>query len=78
MRLRWVNKGRVEALVGDRMVVIGGEALLLKEDPDYLIFPRTVTHWDDGTPIDANERADIIERVIEAAAQRGWRFEIEW
>jgi Immunity protein 74 len=77
MRLHWVNKGRVEAFVGDRMVVIGGEALL-ERDPDYVIYAETVTHWDDGAQIDVDERADLIDRVIEAAAQRGWKFEVDW
>jgi hypothetical protein len=77
MRLHWANKGRVEAFVGDRMVVIGGEALL-ERDPDYVIYAATVTHWDDGTQIDVDERADLIDRVIEAAARRGWKFEVDW
>jgi hypothetical protein len=78
MRLQWVNRGRVEAYVDDRMVVVGGEALLGRDDPDYVIFARTVTRWNDGAPIDMDDRADIIDRVIEAAADRGWKFEVEW
>jgi hypothetical protein len=75
--LRWVNRGLVVARFGDKSVQVGGEAMLAR-DPDYVIYASTITTWDDGSPIGGDELADVLDRVVEAASRRGWKFEVEW
>jgi hypothetical protein len=77
LELQWVNRGRVIARFGDRTVTVGGEALL-EHDPDYMIYARYITAWDDGAPLGEDEKARLLEQVVEEAARRGWNFEIEW
>jgi hypothetical protein len=82
--IRWVNRGLVVVSVGKwprkKTLQVGGEVLVGDEpgDPDYLIYARSVTHWQDGTPISDEERAEVLDRLIGEAAKRGWKFEIEW
>jgi uncharacterized protein YeaC (DUF1315 family) len=58
--IRWVNRGLVAVRVGKwprkKTLHVGGEALLA-HDPDYLIYARSITHWEDGTPISDEEKA---------------------
>lgn len=56
---------------------VPGEALLA-HDPDYLIYAQYITHWEDGTPISDEEIAEVLDRLVDEAAKRGWKFEIEW
>jgi len=75
MELTWVSRGWVIASLDGRTFEVGGEALL-DRNPDLIIFPRSVSKWDDGTPIGELERADLLDQVIREAARRGWKFEI--
>jgi hypothetical protein len=75
--IAWVNRGLVIVRVGAGTLHVGGEALL-DRDPDFLIYSRYITHWEDGSPISDEEKTEILDRLIEEAARRGWRFEIEW
>jgi uncharacterized protein YeaC (DUF1315 family) len=79
--IRWVNRGLVVVSVGKwprkKTLHVGGEALLA-HDPDYLIYARSITHWEDGTAISDEEKAEVLDRLIGEAAKRGWKFEIEW
>jgi hypothetical protein len=63
--------------VGNGVLHVGGEALL-EHDPDFLIYAQYITHWEDGAPISDEEKTEVLDRVINEAAKRGWKFEIEW
>ena len=75
--ITWVNRGLVITRVNDRTLQVGGE-WLLEHDPDFMIYARSVTSWDDGTPITEEERAKILDEVVDVAAEQGWKFEISW
>jgi hypothetical protein len=75
--LRWVNRGRVIARVGDRTITVHGEALLA-HNPDYMIYARYTTAWDDGALLGEDEKARLLDQVVEEAARLGWKFQIEW
>ena len=75
--ITWVNRGLVIARVNDRTLQVRGE-WLLEHNPDFMIYARSVTSWDDGTPISEEERAKILDEVVDVAAERGWKFEISW
>jgi hypothetical protein len=77
LELQWVNRGRVIARVGDRTVTVGGEALF-EPDADYVIYAQYLTAWDDGALLGEDEKARLLDQVVEEAARRGWKFEIEW
>jgi hypothetical protein len=76
VHITWVDRGLVIFELEGRTVRVEGEALL-EHNPDFLVFPRTVKHWEDGTPIDDVERHRILNLLTEEAARRGWRFEVE-
>jgi hypothetical protein len=79
--ITWIDRGTVLASVGKwprkKTLRVSGEALLA-HDPDYLIYAGSITHWEDGTLISDEEKAEVLDRVIVEAAKRGWKFEIEW
>jgi hypothetical protein len=75
--ITWVSRGRVIARANDRTLRVGGE-WLLEHNPDFMIYARTVTCWDDGTAITEEERAKILDEVVDVAAEQGWKFEISW
>jgi hypothetical protein len=77
LELQWVNRGRVIARVGDGTVTVGGEALF-EPDADYVIYAQYLTAWDDGALLGEDEKARLLDQVVEEAARRGWKFEIEW
>jgi hypothetical protein len=77
MELQWVSRGTVIASIGDRSIRLGGE-YLVNHDPDFLIYARTVTTWDDGTPISESDRVALLDEVIDAAALQGWKFDVSW
>jgi hypothetical protein len=77
LELSWVSRGRVIARIGDRLITIAGEALL-EHDPDYLIYARYIKAWDDGTLLTEAEKVRILDDVVEEAASRGWKFDIQW
>ena len=77
MEIEWVGRGLVIARIGDRSVRVGGE-YLVNHDPDFLIYARSVTNWDDGTPISELERAELLDEVVDAASREGWKFAISW
>jgi Immunity protein 74 len=79
--ISWVDRGSVIVSVGRwprrKKLRVAGEYLLAR-DPDFLIYARYITHWEDGTAISDEEQADVLDRVVDEAAKRGWKFEIEW
>ena len=77
MEITWVNRGLIIVRVNNKSMEVGGE-VLLEHDPDFLIFARSVTRWADGTPITEEEKAALLDELVDAAAERGWKFEISW
>jgi hypothetical protein len=67
----------VIARVGDRTITVHGEALLAC-NPDYMIYARHITAWDDGALLGEDEKARLLDQVVEEAARLGWKFQIEW
>jgi hypothetical protein len=66
------------AYIDGRALVIGGEILGDVPDTVYVIYARYVTSWDDGTSLSDEERAELLDEVVDEAARRGWKFEIDW
>lgn len=77
MEINWVGRGLVIAGFGDRTIRVGGE-YLLNHEPDFLIYARSVTCWDDGTVVSEPERDELLDEVVAAASRNGWRFDISW
>ena len=76
MELRWVSRGTVFADINGRTLRVSGEALV-DRNPDFVIYPRYITHWEDGTQLTDREKSEILAAVVAEAAKRGWKFEIE-
>ena len=77
MKIHWVGRGSVIVRIGERSIHVGGE-YLVNHDPDFLIYARTVTRWDDGAVISESERAALLDEVVEVASRQGWKFEVSW
>ena len=72
-----MRRGRVIARGGDRTITLHGKALLAR-NPDYMIYARYITAWDDGALLGEDEKARLLDQVVEEAARLGWKFQIEW
>jgi hypothetical protein len=77
MDLVWENRGLVQAIIGDRKILVGGEALL-EGNPDFLVYAQYLNSWEDGTPLTVEEKATFLDDLVEEARRRGWKFEILW
>lgn len=77
MELTWVNRGLVVVQDEGRIAHVGGEALV-NEDPHFLVYARYLTHWADGTPLEGEAKDRFLGDLVEAAATRGWNFQISW
>ena len=77
VQLRW-DMRTVIAHIDGRAVRIGGEIVGDWPDTGYVIYARYITAWDDGTPLSDEEQAELLDEVVDEAARRGWKFEIEW
>jgi hypothetical protein len=74
--MTWVNPGLVIVKIDDRTLHVGGEATI--EGPvHFMIYARYLTHWEDGTPIGDDEKAVVLDQVLDLALKRGWTFKIE-
>jgi hypothetical protein len=76
LEISWEGRGRIVATIDNRKVVIPGETFL-DHKPDYLIYAKYLTKWEDGTDITIERRREIIAAVVSEAEKRGWRFEVE-
>lgn len=77
MDLIWENRGLVIAVIGDRRILVGGEALL-EGSPDFLVYAQYLKSWEDGTPLAEDEKVRFLDDLLEAARRRGWKFEVCW
>lgn len=77
MELEWSSPHRVIVHTNGKILRLGGEGLF-DGDPDFVIYPSFVTHWEDGVAIGEDERARLLTAVVAEAAERGWKFEIQW
>jgi hypothetical protein len=77
VELIWGDRGHVTVKFDDRPLTIWGE-MLLEHSPDFMIYARAINAWDDGTPLGEDEKADLLDQVVEEAAKLGAKFEIQW
>jgi Immunity protein 74 len=75
VEIEWNHPHRVIVRVDGKALQVGGEGLF-DRNPDFLIYPSSVTHWEDGSAITAGERGRLLEDLVAEAARRGWKFEI--
>jgi hypothetical protein len=74
--LTW-DKRTVIAHVNGRTLRVGGEPMGDWPDTSYAIYTRSITAWDDGTPLNDEEQAELLDQIVNEATRRGWKFEIE-
>jgi hypothetical protein len=75
MDIEWNHPHRVIMRVNGKTLLVGGEGLF-DRNPDFLIYPSSITHWEDGSAITEDERRRLLEDLVAEAARRGWKFEI--
>jgi hypothetical protein len=51
---------------------------MFSRDLDYLIYAEYIDAWHNGTPLTDEEKAQLLDEVVEEAQRRGWTFQIEW
>ncbi|MBV9446851.1 MAG: hypothetical protein JO345_13295 [Streptosporangiaceae bacterium] len=77
VEIEWEKPGLVIVRVDGRILRVGGEGLF-DRNPDFMIYPSFITHWEDGAPITDEEKAAVLRDLVDEAARRGWKFEIRW
>jgi len=77
VELTW-DMRTVIAHIDGRALRIGGEIVGDWPDTGYVIYARYITARDDGTTLSDEEQAELLDEVVNEAARRGWKFEIEW
>ena len=77
MEFDWRSRGKVTVTDNGRVAEIPGEMMLL-HDPDFLIYAKYLTAWNDGTLLTPEEKESLLEQVVAEAAERGWKFEVEY
>jgi hypothetical protein len=77
VEIGWKTPGLVIVRIDGRALQVGGEGLF-DRDPDFVIYPSFITHWEDGSPIIEEEKTEVLDKLLDEAARRGWKFEIEW
>lgn len=77
MKIEWKSPGLVIVRVNGRILRVGGEGLF-DRDPDFVIYPSFITHWEGGSAITDEEKAAVLDELVDEAAKRGWKFEIQW
>jgi hypothetical protein len=77
VELTW-DMRTVIAHIDGRVLRIGGEIVGDWPDTGYVIHARYITAWDDGTTLSDEEQAELLDEIVDEAARRGWKFEIEW
>lgn len=65
------------ANINGRVIRIGGENFGDWPDITYVIYARYNTAWDDGTTLSDEEQAELLDEVVDEAARRGWKVEID-
>ena len=68
----------VIAHIDGQVLRVGGEIVGDWPDTGYVIYARYITAWDDGRTLSNEEQAELLDEVVDEAALRGWKFEIEW
>lgn len=77
MELSWENRGLIRVKIGERELMLGGEAMI--EGPtDFVIYAQYLKAYSDGTKLTEQEKVDLLDDIVAEAASRGWRFEISW
>jgi hypothetical protein len=77
MEIEWEEPGLVIVRVRGRVLRVGGESLF-DRDPDFAIYPSFIGYWEDGSAISDEEKAAVLDDLVDEAAKRGWKFEIRW
>jgi len=75
-----VTRGHIKLKYKDRIITILGEALLPGYgSPDFVVYSNSITHWDDdpSTPIDHDQKENILELLKKEANERNLSIEIE-
>lgn len=74
--LTW-DKRTAVAHVNGRTLRVGGEPAGDWPDISYTIYARYITAWDDGAPLSDEEQAELLDEIVDEAARRGWKFEVD-
>jgi hypothetical protein len=75
MELDWKSPNNLVAIIDGRALSVVGVALI-EGDVNYLILPRQMTKWHDGTPLSLEERDAIVREVVAVAHAKGWNFQV--
>lgn len=64
--------------IGDRSVIVQGEALLPGYgSPNFVAYRNSPLTWDNGDELTEEEREAVFEDLVRSAAERGMTIEIE-
>ena len=76
IELTWDMRTLIAHIDG-RALRIGGENFGDWPHTSYVIYARYITAWSDGTTLSDEEKAELLDEVVDEAARRGWKVEID-
>ena len=76
VQLRWEGLHGLIAMIDGRWVRIPVENLL-NDDPEFVVMPKYLTHWGDGTALTPEEKRMVLDEFVNEATRRGWKFEVD-
>ena len=65
------------ANIDGRVIRISGQSFGDWPNITYVIYARWITAWDGGTTLNDEEQAELLAEVVDQAARRGWKVEID-
>ena len=78
MEISFIGRSRLSVIDDSgRRLEVQGE-VFLERDPDFMIYPESLRQWADGISVTDDERRELLERIVQTAAERGWNFHVSW
>lgn len=84
----WFNRGRIRSDEGFEVMLIGRSTVRYREagrsadvggellTDGFALEPATLRFWNDGTPIEAAQKHEIIQRITAAVQSQGMTVDI--
>ncbi len=77
MEIIGMRRGWMRVAVGARTIRLTGEAMASGTPVAFYADLASIREWEDGTPVTAAERTEIVRELPEVARRAGWVLVID-